>query len=563
MSEFAGLNIALSSLLAQRRGLELTGHNIANANTDGYSRQRVELQAVTDPVAGFFSRTSGVGQGVQVESFTRFRDQFLEVRGALEHGAQASLGQMKSALGAIEDLFKEPSDQSVGKNLSDFWAAWDDVANQPDDPAARQQLLERATGLTTTLNQASSQLTQMRADTISKLTTTVSDVNSLATNVAQLNAKISAAVTAGINASDLQDQRDLLVGQLADKVGATIRPGQNGQVDVYVNGTSLVTGNLAQSLTLDTSGSPVVVRWSNDNYPATITGGDTGGLLQVVNVKLPTYQSSLDTIATTLRDQVNTVFAATGGSIPAGASQNLSAAGNLQFQIALNNGAFATATVAGADWSGAGGAAALQTALQNAVNAAIGAGNATVAVSGGNGSALTISLTPTGTNTVQLQASGANIGLATLLGSTPVGLDGIGGRQFFTGTNATTLAVSSAFAANANAIPAGTAGNGPLDGSVALTLADAAQSATGADALYRSFVGNLGLDSQQAQRAYDVQTATVQQVDGARQSYSGVSTDEEMTAMVEFQHAYEAAARFMTTVDSILDTLINRTGLTA
>lgn len=563
MSDFAGLSIASSALFANRRALETIGQNVANSNTEGYSRQRVELQAIPGSVyPGITSNYKGGGQGVQVVDVTRFRDQFLEIRAALERSAGTRTNQVKSALTSLEQLFNEPSGQSISQNLADFWAAWDDVANQPDDGAARQEVLQRASTLTGTFNQAAQRISTMRSDSISTLTATVNEVNTIAANVAQLNDKIRIAVATGVEANDLMDQRDVLVGKLAEKIGATGRPVANGVVDVFVNGTSLVAGNRSESLRVDSSGTPVVVRWNGNNRAATVTSGDAGGLLDVVNTKLPSYSADLDRIANALRDQVNAQHGSVGASI-ATTAQDQSTAGNLQFQIVLNGGGFATATVAGADWSGAGGAAALQTALQAAINGAIGAGNATVTVSGGNGTAMTVSVTPTGTNQLQVQAQGANTGFAVLLGATAVGLDGVGGRAFFTpgSTGAADLAVDPTVAADGNAIAAGTPGGGPLDGSVALALADEATSATGADSQYKSFVVALGVDSQNVQRQADMQTATVQQIDGQRQSYSGVSIDEEMTAMVQFQRAYDASARFLTAVDQVLDTLVNRTGL--
>ncbi len=561
MSEFGALNIALTGIQAQRRALEITGHNVTNANTDGYSRQTIDLQAIGGAtIPGIFARASGQGQGVTVAGFTRYADQFLQIRAALEHGSQAELTQVQGTLTALENLFAEPSDQSIGKGLSDFWSSWGDLANHPDDPASRAQLLERANTLSSTFNSISGQLTQMRLDSIAQLSSTVSDINTMAGNLARLNSAIQTAETAGTDANDLKDQRDLLADQLATKVGGTVRAGQYDSVNVFVNGTALVNQGNSEPMSLDMSGPSAVVRWTHDNYPATITSGDAGGLLDVINARIPTYQGNLDVIANQLRDDVNGVAGAMGGSL-ATTAQNQSASGNLQFQVSLGGGAFATATVAGADWSGVGGAAALQTALQNAVDTAIGAGSATVTVTGGNGSPLAVSLVPTGSNTIQVQAVSGNAGFSTLLGSTAVGLDGVGGRQFFSGNGAAGLTVASDVAGNPSAIAAGASGAGPLDGSVALNLADVGTTTTGADAKYRSFIVNLGVDSQDATQRLNIQNSTVQQVDGARQSYSGVNTDEEMVSMVEYQHAYEASARFLTTVDTVLDTLINRTGM--
>ena len=132
-------------------------------------------------------------------------------------------------------------------------------------------------------------------------------------------------------------------------------------------------------------------------------------------------------------------------------------------------------------------------------------------------------------------------GFATLLGTTPVGSDGIGGRAFFTGTNASNLAVSALVANNPSAVAAGVVGNGPLDGSVALALADMATSNTGADATYNTLIVQLGVDAKDVQTRDNVQQQSVQSLDASRNSQAGVNTDEEMTNMVEYQKAYEAA----------------------
>jgi flagellar hook-associated protein 1 FlgK len=199
--------------------------------------------------------------------------------------------------------------------------------------------------------------------------------------------------------------------------------------------------------------------------------------------------------------------------------------------------------------------------MQTAIDAAIGAGNATVAVTGGAGEPLSISVTPTGTNSVLVRATGANTGFATLLGQTSVGLDGVGGRQFYTGTTARTLALSADVLGNADAVAAGRVGNGALDGSVALDMAELAGSTTGADANYRAYIVALGVDSQTTQHRANIQSETMNQIDDARLAHSAVNVDEEMVNLVQFQRAYEASARVMTTIDQMLDTLVNRTGV--
>lgn len=561
MSDFAGLRVALSSLYAQRRGLELAGHNVANANTEGYSRQRVDMVNVGGPLTpAFWSRWEGDGGGVQVSQVVRYRDQFLDVRAALEQGAEAHLGQARVVLDRLEQLFAEPGDLGLSGQFGEFWAGWDDVANNPAGTAGRTQLLERAGTLVTGFNEAAAAISQMRVDTTTELSTVVDEINTTASTVAQLNEAIKTAAIAGLATNDLQDQRDLLVGKLSELVGATIRPGEFGQVSLFIGGSQLVSQERTEQLLLDTTGPTAVIRWQKDNFPASVTSGTAGGKLEAINTTLPGYLGDLDAIAVKLRDDVNALQSAMTGTIPA-AERDKTAAGNLQLDLSLNGGPFTTVTVAGADWSGAGGAAALQASMQASVDAAIGAGTTTVTVTGGAGAPLAISLTPLGTNSVLSRATGTNTGFATLLGSSAVGADGVGGRRFFEGTDASTLTMSAGVAGNPDAIGAGVASGGPLDGSRALAIAELATSASGPDALYRSFIVALGVDSQTTQRRYEIQVVAKERVDEARSSVSGVNIDEEMVNMVQFQKAYDAAARFMTTIDEMLDTLINRTGV--
>ncbi len=159
-----------------------------------------------------------------------------------------------------------------------------------------------------------------------------------------------------------------------------------------------------------------------------------------------------------------------------------------------------------------------------------------------------------------MQATARTPGFATLLGTTGVGADGVGGRHFFTGIDAGSFACRADVAGNPLAVAAGTAAGGPLDGSRALDLAELATSTTGADSVYRQMIVQLGVDTQTTKNRRDIQRRRPRTSTTARNAQSGVNIDEEMVSMVQFQHAYEAAATFMTTIDSILDTLINHTG---
>jgi flagellar hook-associated protein 1 FlgK len=420
--------------------MQVTGQNIANVNTDGYSRQRVELTA-----------TPGPGMGVTTGDTTRLRDQFLELRGYQEHAVDAGLQQSQSVLSRIELAFDEPSDSGLSKLISQFLANFDDVANNPDDQAARSQLVQQGQALTAGFAQLDTALATQRSSSVEELGSLVNEVNSSAARVAELNASISSAINNGFSPNELMDQRDQLIAQMAEQVGATVRPAEGGMVDVFVGGTALVRGSGTTALAMDVGTDPaqtVRVTWADDSYPAGLSGS-AGALLSAVNDAIPRYRDGLAAVAQQLSDDVN----------------------------ALHRGGYA--------------------------------------------------------------------------------LDGSTGRDFFVTAPDGSLQVNPAIAADPTLVAASGSAGATRDGSVAQQIAGL----TGVGDRYHRLVVDLGVEAEAVNRRVDVQAAIVQHVDAARDSTAGVNLDEEMTSMLQFQHAYDAAARFLTAVDQTLDTLINQTGI--
>jgi flagellar hook-associated protein 1 FlgK len=561
MSGMSSLQISLSALLAQQRGLDVTGHNIANAGTAGFSRQRVDTLAQTGAtVPAIFSTVSGAGGGVRVADVTRARDAFLEIRSYLEHSASGALDRLAQTLASVEQVFTEPQDAGLQSMLSSFWSSWDEVANHPGDAAARTQLLARAGTLTAGINDAARTLGTLTGNAREELGATVDQVNTLAANVAKLNQAIQTASVAGVPHNDLLDQRDMLLSQLSDLVGISTYTGDHDVVDVFVDGGALVRGATSSPLLVDSSGATTVLRWGGNGVTATTGGGSVAGMLTAVNDVIPRYRAALDAIARDLRDAVNGVHGAVAGTL-AGAAQDQSNAGTLSFSITLDGGPALPVDVVGTDWSGAGGAAALGVALQGALDAAAGPGAVVATVTGGNGTPITITLAGAGPGSrLTVAAVGTNPGLATLLGEVALGTDGIGGRPFFSGTSAADLAVDPGVAGAASAVAARRASGGALDARIAAAIAELANAPAGPDARYRDLVVGLGVESQSAARRSDIQRAATTQIDRSRDSVSGVNLDEEMVSMLQFQHAYNAAARYLTAIDETLSTLIQHTG---
>jgi flagellar hook-associated protein 1 FlgK len=313
VSSFSSLNAATTALWAQRRALDVTGQNIANVNTDGYSRQRVDLQAIGGSVVpAFFSTSPGIGAGVSADDVTRIRDAFLEGRGHLETANSARMTAEVDSLALVERAFREPGKTGIQSLLSDVWNGFEDVANNPKDDAARAQVLQQLDTLVGGLHFSQESLGAQWKQTRENLDVLVKDVNASAVTIASLNKAIKGANQIGMPANDLADQRDLLIMKLAGQVGATARPGEYGVVDVVVGGMSLVAGSSASPL-------KVVGRTSPDQIlagdtPRIVTaageyavraGGTAGGQINALGDIIPTYRAALDGIAKDLADTLN------------------------------------------------------------------------------------------------------------------------------------------------------------------------------------------------------------------------------------------------------------------
>ncbi len=459
-STFSGLSTALSALYAQRRGLDVTGQNIANANTDGYSRQRVNLESIGAPaVPALWSTYQGSGSGVAVTDVARLRDAFLENRGRIEQQKLSLLTGQQETLATIERTLQEPSSTALQSQLSDMWSAWHNVANQPSSLAARSQLLGATATLADGIRQTYTALDSQWTASGEQLAVTVSAANATARNVAELNEAIRSATRAGLPANELADKRDLLVMQLVDQVGATARSSGDGMVDVYVGGTALVRGDsvevlaLSGSTTLDsfrTSGIAPVVVWAATGDAAS-TSGRAGAYVEALGSTIPSYANKLDSVVANLTSSLN------------------------------------AAHVSGYD------------------------------------------------------------------------LDGNPGTNLFAPT-ATAKDITSLVTDPRKVAAAGEPG-ATLDGSNAQKIAEIERATSGADALYRQLIVELGTAAQTANRRLEIQSNVALQVNAAREAQAGVNIDEEMVNLLSFQRGYEAAARVISAVDEVLDTLINRTGL--
>ena len=299
VSTFMGLETTLRGILAQQLALDVTGHNIANANTVGYSRQRASLVA-TDPytVPGVTRppQAGQLGTGVDVDQYERIRDSFIDLQLRAQTMLNGANQATQDGLQQVEQAFNEPSDSGLNSLLAKYWSAWQDVSNSPENLATRQALAAAASSLAGGFNQVSQQLSTLQTQTATNVTYTINDVNSIGTQIAALNDAIAKSTVTGDHPNDLLDQRDLLIDKLSELGNVALANGANGAVDVSIGGAALVTG--ATSATLA------------EASLTSLTSGKLSALVKLRDTTIPGYQTQLNTVASTLISQTNTAHAA-------------------------------------------------------------------------------------------------------------------------------------------------------------------------------------------------------------------------------------------------------------
>ena len=251
-STFSTLEIGKSALLTSRRAIDVTGHNMANASTPGYSRQRV----IQEPIIQRISLSAGTsGMGVKISDVARIRDKFVDAVLRNEQVKRAAFAIQKDVLDHLQVVFAEPSDSSIRESVDLFWASWHDLSSDPQSSAARAQLFEAGRSLTDMFRHLGSQIDSLTADIETGIGATVGKVNLLAERVGSLNIEISRAMARKEPVGDLMDRRDLLLDELTELTGATVSYLDEGTVRVNIGGIPLVDRHkvyeLASTLSVD------------------------------------------------------------------------------------------------------------------------------------------------------------------------------------------------------------------------------------------------------------------------------------------------------------------------
>lgn len=305
------LGVGLSGLLAAQRALSVTSHNISNVNTEGYSRQRVDLNTRLPQLYG----NSYIGNGVDVGSVNRLYDNFLIEQVRTGTSSYESLNSFSSYVGRIDSLLANP-DAGVGGAVQSFFSAMNEVSSDPSSQPARQLLLSQANTLVDRFQYVNERFSELRRQSNTALQDSVGQINSLASGIADLNQRIVSAIgtAGGGQPNDLLDKRDLALTQLSKLVSVTAIPQSDGALNVFVgSGQALVVGATPQQLSIlanhyDPTRSEVGYTVGSNTVEITnqLSGGSVGGLINFRSQVLDAAQNALGRVATGLADTMNT-----------------------------------------------------------------------------------------------------------------------------------------------------------------------------------------------------------------------------------------------------------------
>ncbi|MFZ5967022.1 MAG: flagellar hook-associated protein FlgK [Bacillota bacterium] len=502
-STFSGIAIANSGLYVSQRALNTTGHNVSNTDTEGYVRQQVMQVDTTYIKNGKYQAGTGVG----IEETRQMRSIFLDNMYRNEKSSLSYWQARQNTVDDIEAVMDDLSDDGGMQNaIDEFFNAWEEVSKDPTGGAARASLIEYGNSLVEMFNQVDDQLDQIQENLDSQIEAMVEDINSIAEQVAELNGKIARCEANGDNANDYKDELNSLLDTLSEYVNINVSIDSNGIYNVSIGGANLVNGTNANKLTCETN-------HSNGTF--------------------------------------NTVVWEDSGT-----------------QLKLKDGMLLGLIEARGDVSGGKGSV----------------GNGSPVESGDeeadiDADADSYNFTGDSKNIVSEIRTGLNMMVSLLarkvneIHSSGEGLDGSTGNDFFVKIDDSLPFEVGNIKVNpelddTDKIAASSIG-GSNDGAIAAEISDFSNTEyfkydglkTNISEFYSKLVGWIGTEGNEAKNAVSNQDTLVQQAQARKESLSAVSLDEELSNLVKYQHAYNASARVMSTMDDMIATVIKEMGV--
>lgn len=561
MSLNGAIQVGRSALIASQTAMQVTGNNLANAATEGFNRRVVQMSPLRDEL-GFGNEY--VGRGVQVASITRVVDEALlaRYRDALSEEQAAGAGQ--GFLSQIETLQNELSDNDISTLLSEFFNSWSELSNNPEDGAVRAVVIQQGSSIASRLADLRSDYSVLRGQVDDQIETTVDQVNDLVERIAQLNVEVAQLEVVSGEAAALRDQRDQLINQLAEYFEVDVFEQPGGSVNVLVNSLPIVLGQEGIGVELrreSVDGDLEISLGLRDRgFEFTPQSGTLGALLASRSDGVNEAISDLETLASTLITEVNRVHSQGQsqsdvsqwvGTVSAGLTDVNLNLGDARLPSRVDNGSFMIHTTHKASGQRVahridvdGNAMSLED-LVDQINTTVGSSNMNASI--------------TADRRLQLDA---DEGYAISFSDDSSGaLAALGINVFFTGTGASDMDVH-ADLFDAPGLLA--VGSDHISGSNGTALAIVALESQDLPDLndqslreyWQNTVNQLAVRTGQARDATETNGLVAESLRAQIQAVSGVSIDEETINLLGFQRQYQAAARYVQTINDTLQELL-------
>ena len=622
-STFSGIELGKRSIMANTDAITTAGHNISNANTEGYSRQRVQIKEfdpLYKPDLERLERPGLIGQGVDVQAINRIRDELLDERIVAQSNQESYWDTRSKYYTMIEQIYNEPDDISVRSNMDKFWEAWQELSINPESKAARQAVVTRAETLTDSIKQRWEALAGVGNLIDGDIEATVKQVNSYARQIADCNAEIVRSRAMGDNPNDLLDRRDLLVDKLSKLINISTDQRDSDEFMVHVGGRVIVQGSISREIDLvprfdDTGYSKLV--WKDIGNDAVFNGGSLGALVELRDVEVRNEIQTLNTMTMNFADLVNYVHRnAVGANKVTGldffvqhpfvenANGNFDRNGDGELDTSYVFRFTGTNQLDKQQQVGIEGVMTFNGSTGNVQVPYFHTDTVETVIARINDSTSEVKAYLDKNNHLVLKATTAQsvdnpdfvirhvedsgyflAGYSGVLAAT--GAEGAydfaqadavnalaAGSQFSVSpvyNPSAYIEVNQALRNDVMSVAAGymdAAGTAPTgDGRAAVEIAAIRNTSVMVggmktfDDYFADTVTNVGLKGEQAETNLLSQNAIMDDLRNLRDSISGVNIDEELAEIMKFQHGYNAAAKFITVWDSLIDTVINRLGV--
>lgn len=566
MSLFGTLQMSSNALQVDQILMQVVSQNIANSQTEGYVREKALLSTAYVQRVGNLT----LGTGVSVDGIVQVIDTFLQKRLNSATSEEASTATTNNTYTELQQTMNSLGDTGLNNTMTTFFNSINDILNAPEDLSTRNMAVLYGETLTGQINELSTQVTQTRTDLNTQVALMGDSINSLLTNIADLNVQI-AATEAGTGGSSqavgLRDQRDQYLTELATMVNIKTNEQDNGEVLVYCDGNIMVSQGTAYPVKVtyeaDSRGLPLAtIRMAQTDVVLTPDSGQLAGLTESRDTVLEEFLNDLDSFSQSLIYEFNKVYASgqglTGydsvtGEYPVdSANASLGNAGltytpttgSFNIQVYNSSTNSTTTTTINIDLTGLGHDTTLSNVAEQ-INSQLSGVGATVDAN----------------NILNIASTSSDVTFSFANDTSGV-LAALGINTFFTGTSASSIGVNQQLQDDPSKFAA-SAGGVAVDTDNAVTLANfitaplATQAGASISTLYDNLVNSVSQNAAVANAQYTASLVYRQTLQSQRDSISGVSVDEETVNMLAIQRAYQASAKVISVVNDLFDTLLN------